>query len=90
MHRTCCPLHGWPSPLFQLVYVDDLEWPVQGSLALDDLLLLLIFVYVAVGVPFAWHKFRAAWNMVGRAFTYVSRKDPWDFHSNGRDGSATG
>ena len=39
--------------LFQLIYVDDLEWPAQGALALDDVL-LLIFLYVVIGVPFAW------------------------------------
>ena len=43
--------------IMQLIYVDDLVWLVgeKGGL---EMLIAVVFYYTALGLPFAWHKFK--------------------------------
>ena len=48
--------------LMQLLYVDDFQWHATGPKA-HETLLLVVFYYVVMGIPFSWKKFRGGLNM---------------------------
>ena len=47
--------------LMQLVYVDDLVWLVGEKGGLEKLMVVVLY-YAALGLPFAWHKFKGGYS----------------------------